>query len=168
MLPIIREVDDVSRKHTYRMKTTWTGNLGPGTSHYNSYNRNYEITADRKGAPIAGSSDPVFRGDATRYNPEELLVAALSACHMLWVLHLCADAGIVITEYSDQAVGEMIEHADGSAEFSVVTLSPRMTITDPARAAEALALHHKAHQVCALARSMNFPVEPKPVVAAAS
>ena len=82
---------------------------------------------------IAGSSDPLFRGDRTRYNPEELLVGALSACHMLWVLHLSADAGIVITEYSDEAIGEMVEHEDGSGEFTRVVLRPRMAITDAGR-----------------------------------
>ena len=152
------------KSHQYQLLTTWTGNLGSGTSHYSAYSRNHEITAPQKAAPIAGSSDPAFRGDATRYNPEDLLVGALSACHMLWVLHLCADAGIVITEYADEAVGEMLEHADGSGEFAAVTLRPRMTITDAARTEEALAVHHQAHQVCALARSMNFPVRHEPVV----
>ena len=83
---------------------------------------------------------------------------------MLWVLHLCADAGIVITAYTDEALGEMDEHADGSAEFTRVLLRPRMTLADPARGAEALAIHHRAHEVCALARSVNFPVEHEPMV----
>src|SRR5258708_18137288 len=88
----------MSKEHRYQISTKWTGNLGSGTSHYKAYSRDHEMSAPQKQAPIAGSSDPLFRGDATRYNPEELLVAALSACHMLWVLHLCADAGIVITD----------------------------------------------------------------------
>ncbi len=152
----------MSKLHRYEMTTTWTGNLGSGTSQYKAYSRNHEISAAKKAAPIPGSSDPVFRGDPARYNPEDLLVGALSACHMLWVLHLCADAGIVVTEYSDHAVGEMIEHPDGSGEFSVVTLNPTMTITDASRIQDALALHHRAHEVCCLARSMNFPVKVKP------
>ena len=155
------------KKHRYQMVTTWTGNLGAGTSHYRAYSRNHEIGGPQKGAPIMGSSDPAFRGDPARYNPEDMLVGALSACHMLWVLHLCADAGIVIMEYRDEPVGEMVEHADGSGEFEVVTLRPRMTITDKARVEEATALHHKAHEVCALARSMNFPVRHEPLVVAA-
>jgi organic hydroperoxide reductase OsmC/OhrA len=158
----------MSKDHQYQVVTKWTGNLGPGTSQYTAYSRNHEISGPRKETPIAGSSDPLFRGDATRYNPEELLVGALSACHMLWVLHLCADAGIVITGYSDEALGFMTENADGSAQFTGVRLRPVMAITDPARAAEALAIHDRAHAVCALARSVNFSVLHEPVVAGAS
>src|SRR5262249_41604477 len=128
------------KKHHYQIAIMWTGNLGSGTSGYRAYSRNHEITGPQKAAPIPGSSDPVFRGDATRYNPEDLLVGALAACHMLWVLHLCADAGIVITSYTDEATGDMVEHADGAGEFEAVTLRPRMTISDPARIEEALAL----------------------------
>jgi organic hydroperoxide reductase OsmC/OhrA len=131
---------------------------------YSGYSRNHELLGEGKGMSIAGSSDPVFRGDRSRYNPEELLVGALSACHMLWVLHLSADAGIVITEYSDEATGEMIEREDGSGEFTRVVLRPRMSITDAGRMAEAVAIHHRAHQVCALARSVKFAVECEPVV----
>jgi len=158
----------MSKEHQYQVSTKWTGNLGTGTSQYKAYSRNHEISGPAKQAPIVGSSDPLFRGDATRYNPEELLVGALSACHMLWILHLCADAGIVITEYSDEALGFMTENADGSAQFTGVTLRPVMTITDLARAAEARELHGRAHAVCALARSMNFPVRNEPVVVGAS
>jgi len=153
-----------TRQHRYTVANVWTGNQGSGTSAYRAYSRDHEISAAGKSAPIAGSSDPLFRGDPARYNPEELLVAALSACHMLWVLHLCADAGIVVTAYTDEALGEVVEHADGSGEFTRVVLRPRMTLADPARTADALAIHHRAHQVCLLARSMNFPVEHEPSV----
>ena len=152
------------RTHHYGISTRWTGNLGTGTSTYGGYSRNHELLGEGKGMSIAGSSDPVFRGDRSRYNPEELLVGALSACHMLWVLHLSADAGIVITEYSDEASGEMIEREDGSGEFTRVVLRPRMSVTDAGRMAEAVAVHHRAHQVCALARSVNFAVECEPEV----
>jgi len=148
----------MSRVHHYQTTTTWTGNLGSGTSHYRAYSRNHEITAPEKAATIPGSSDPLFRGDPSRYNPEDLLVGALSACHMLWVLHLCADAGIVVTGYADQAAGEVVEHPDGSGEFTSVTLHPTMTITDGSRLNDAIAIHDKAHHVCALARSVNFQV----------
>jgi organic hydroperoxide reductase OsmC/OhrA len=158
----------MSKEHQYQVSTKWTGNLGTGTSQYKAYSRSHEISGPKKQAPIVGSSDPLFRGDTTRYNPEELLVGALSACHMLWVLHLCADAGIVITDYSDEALGFMTENADGSAQFTGVTLRPVMTITDLARAADARAIHDRAHTVCALARSVNFPVHHEPVVAGAS
>jgi organic hydroperoxide reductase OsmC/OhrA len=147
-----------SRIHRYQITNRWTGNLGTGTSTYRAYSRNHEIGAAHKSAPIAGSSDPLFRGDRSRYNPEELLVGAISACHMLWVLHLCADAGIVVTEYVDQPEGEMVERPDGSGEFTRVTLRPRMRITDPGRADEAREIHDRAHAVCAIARSVNFPV----------
>jgi organic hydroperoxide reductase OsmC/OhrA len=155
------------REHYYRMSTRWTGNLGSGTSAYRAYSRDYEVTAAGKRAPISGSSDPVFRGDRSRYNPEELLLGSLSACHMLWVLHLCADAGIVVTEYIDDAEGEMVEHKDGSGEFKRAVLKPKMKITDAARASDVVAIHHKAHELCAMARSVNFEVacEPEIVVA---
>jgi len=155
------------RSHVYHVTNRWTGNLGEGTASYRAYSRNHELAAPGKAAAIQGSSDPLFRGDPTRYNPEELLLGALSACHMLWVLHLCADAGIVVTEYTDDATGEMMEHPDGSGEFVRVVLHPRMTITDAARIADASALHQRAHAVCAIARSVNFPVEYAPVVTAA-
>src|SRR5215472_6295533 len=125
------------RQHHYQMTNRWTGNLGTGTASYRGYSRNHELFAAGKGATIAGSSDPLYRGDRARYNPEELLLGALSACHMLWVLHLCADAGIVVTDYSDDAEGEMVELEDGSGEFTRVVLRPRMQIADPARADEA-------------------------------
>lgn len=154
----------MARQHRYQLTNRWTGNLGTGTSAYRDYSRNFELNGQSKAAAIAGSSDPLFRGDRTRYNPEDLLVGALSSCHMLWVLHLCADAGIVITDYSDEAMGEVVENEDGSGEFTRVVLRPRMTITDPSRVEDAIAMHHRAHQVCALARSMNFPVEHEPQV----
>ena len=155
------------RIHRYQTTTTWTGTLGTGTSQYKAYSRNHEITAAKKSAAIQGSSDPLFRGDPSRYNPEDLLVSALSACHMLWVLHLCADAGIVVVDYSDEAAGELVEHPDGSGEFTRVILHPRMTIRDASRIDEAVAIHHQAHQVCPIARSMNFQVLHEPSVISA-
>jgi len=156
----------MSKVHRYVVTNRWTGNLGSGTSAYRAYSRNHELAGAAKSAPIAGSSDPAFRGDPSRYNPEELLVGALSSCHMLALLHLCADAGIVVTGYSDQAEGEMAEHADGSGEFTRVILRPSMTITDPARIPDAIALHHRAHELCFIARSVNFAVEHEPAVTA--
>ncbi len=155
------------RTHRYVVRNRWTGNLGSGTSAYTAYCRNHELSGDAKSAPISGSSDPAFRGDPSRYNPEELLVGALSACHMLVMLHLCADAGIVVTDYSDEAEGEMREH-DDRGEFTRVVLRPRMTITDAGRIGEAMQLHHRAHELCFIARSVDFPVEHEPVVSAAN
>jgi organic hydroperoxide reductase OsmC/OhrA len=145
-------------QHKFQVTTRWTGNLGTGTSAYAAYSRNHEVSAPGKAMRIEGSS-AVKRGDHSRYNPEELLIGALSACHMMWVLHLCADAGIIVTDYADDAVGEMAEHPDGSGEFTCVLLRPRMTISDSARVDEATKLHDQAHHVCCLARSMNFPVD---------
>jgi organic hydroperoxide reductase OsmC/OhrA len=156
----------VDRTHTYRIANRWTGNLGPGTASYAGYSRDFELDAAGKGLALPGSSDPHFRGDAARYNPEELLVGALSACHMLWVLHLAAVAGIVVTEYTDEATGEMVEHAGGAGDFVRVTLRPRMSITDATRIGDAIALHHRAGEMCFLARSMKFPVEHEAVVRA--
>lgn len=154
------------RKHEYTVTNRWTGNLGAGTSNYRAYSRSYEISAPSKSAPIAGSSDPMFRGDRSRYNPEELLVGALSGCHMLWALHYCADAGITVTDYVDEAHGEMVERPDGSGEFTSVVLRPRMKITDVSRIPEAMAIHGRVHAVCAIARSVNFSVTCEPAVTA--
>ena len=154
------------RTHRYIVTNRWTGNLGTGTSNYRAYSRSHELSTPAKAAPIAGSSDPMFRGDPARYNPEELLVGALSACHMLWALHYCADAGIVVLEYVDDAHGEMVERPDGSGEFTSVVLRPRMKITDAARIADAVALHGRVHAVCAIARSVNFSVTCEPLITA--
>ncbi|HWQ56351.1 MAG TPA: OsmC family protein [Bryobacteraceae bacterium] len=110
--------------HRYEIEVHWTGNLSPGTSNYRAYSRNHEVRVPGKAA-VACSSDPSFRGDAARYNPEELLVASLSGCHMLWALHLCAEAGIAVTAYSDRATGTMKLEPDGSGHFTEVTLNPR-------------------------------------------
>lgn len=153
--------------HTYAVTTRWTGNLGTGTSNYRGYSRNHELSAPGKSAAIPGSSDPHYRGDPARYNPEELLLGALSACHMLWVLHYCSDAGIVVTDYVDDAAGEMAVRPDGSGEFTRAVLRPRLTLADPSRAAELPSIHKRAHSVCAIARSVNFSVDCEPGVTAA-
>jgi organic hydroperoxide reductase OsmC/OhrA len=161
-----RAIIEPMRQHRYEITNRWTGNLGTGTSTYRSYSRAYELSTPAKSAPIAGSSDPLYRGDPARYNPEELLLSALSACHMLWALHYCADAGIVVTDYVDNATGELAEHPDGSGEFTRVVLHPRMTISDSARIDNAIAIHARVHAVCAIARSVNFAVECAPEVIA--
>jgi organic hydroperoxide reductase OsmC/OhrA len=159
-------MSDVTREHRYSVTVTWRGNRGSGTSSYGAYAREHEIAADGKPA-IAGSSDPLFRGDRTRWNPEELLVASLSACHQLWYLHLAADAGIVVTDYVDQAEGVMAERADGAGCFTAVVLRPIVTIAAGSDVARARELHHTAHEKCFIANSVDFPVtcEPSIVVA---
>lgn len=155
----------MAHQHEYQVQVEWTGNTGEGTKDYRSYSRNHEIKANGKSAAIAGSSDPKFRGDGTRYNPEELFVSALSTCHMLWMLHLCADAGIKVSAYSDEASGMMIEHEDGSGEFIDVVLRPRMIIDDVSKMLDAMELHEKAHDLCFIARSVKCRVRHEPVVA---
>ncbi len=113
---------------------------------------------------LRGSADPAYRGDADRHNPEDLLVAALSACHMLWYLHLCASAGVVVTAYEDRAEGTMRTHADGAGEFAKVTLRPRVTITGDSDAATAERLHEQANALCFIARSVAFPVGHAPEI----
>lgn len=142
---------------------TWTGNLGPGTTGYREYARSHEVTAEGKPA-IAGSSDPAFRGDPKRWNPEELLLAALSQCHLLSYLHLCAVAGVVVTEYVDQPVGTMTEGGAGGGRFTEVVLRPRVTVAAPEMADKAKELHAEAHEKCFIASSVNFPVRHEPVV----
>jgi organic hydroperoxide reductase OsmC/OhrA len=148
--------------HHFEVTTTWTGNRGSGTSDYRAYGRDHEIVAEGKLAAIPASSSPVYRGDKDRYNPEELMIAALSGCHMLWFLHLCADAGIVVTDYRDDAKGDMHVNRDGSGQFTEVVLRPIVRIADASRAAELGDLHHRAHDLCFIARSVNFPVRCEP------
>jgi organic hydroperoxide reductase OsmC/OhrA len=153
----------LGREHRYSVTVTWTGNGGTGTSGYRDYARAHEISAEGKPA-IGASSDPAFRGDRTRWNPEELLVAALSSCHQLFYLHLCADAGIVVVEYVDHAEGWMEETPDGSGQFTRVVLRPKVTVAAGSDVAKAKELHHEAHAKCFIARSVTFPVENEPEV----
>jgi organic hydroperoxide reductase OsmC/OhrA len=148
----------VKKTHAYQTALHWSAGSGEGTVNYRSYSRNFTIEAGGK-PPIGGSSDPAFRGDPARYNPEELLVASLSSCHMLWYLHLCAVNGVVVTEYRDSASGEMHENDDGSGQFARVVLRPKVTLHEGSDAAKARELHHKAHEMCFIARSVTFPVE---------
>lgn len=151
------------RQHRYAVRLSWTGNLGTGTSGYKAYSRDHELTAGTKPA-IPATSDPAFRGDPARWNPEEMLVGALSSCHQLWYLHLCATAGITVTAYSDEAEGVMEEEADGAGQFTTVVLRPRVTLAPGSDAEKALALHHDAAEKCFIARSVNFPVLHEPTV----
>jgi organic hydroperoxide reductase OsmC/OhrA len=151
------------KQHHYALEVRWTGNDGQGTKTYQSYRRDHVITAAGK-PEIVGSSDPSFRGDASRYNPEELLVASLSTCHMLWYLHLCAVNGVTVVEYRDAPSGVLEENGDGSGQFVRVTLKPEVTIAAGGDQAKALALHSEAHEKCFVARSVRFPVENAPVI----
>jgi organic hydroperoxide reductase OsmC/OhrA len=149
----IRPKDD----HTYHLNLNWEGNRGEGTSSYHSYDRNYRIRLD--GRPdLLGSADSAFRGDPALYNPEDLLMAALSACHMLSYLALCARKGVVVHEYRDEAEGALTLTATGGGHFSSVTLHPKVRVASQAQADLARELHTKAHEDCFIASSCNFPI----------
>lgn len=149
--------------HSYAVTVSWRGNRGPGTTGYREYDRDHVINAEGK-PEIAGSSDPAFRGDRSRWNPEELLLASLSACHKLWYLHYCAVAGVVVTAYEDDAVGTMVIDEQGKGRFTEVILRPRITITERSDAAVAGELHEDSHESCFIANSVNFPVRCEPVI----
>ncbi len=149
------------REHTYSVELDWTGNAGSGTSSYGAYSRAHELRVVGK-PPILGSSDSGFRGDPARWNPEELLVASLAACHQLWYLHLCAIAGIVVESYSDRASGVMLEEDGGAGQFASVTLRPHARLAPGADEQKALRLHQEAARMCFIARSVSFPVHHEP------
>jgi organic hydroperoxide reductase OsmC/OhrA len=151
------------RAHRYETTVVWTGNRGEGTASYRSYGRDHIVTADGRPA-IACSSDPVFRGDPERWNPEQLLVASLSQCHLLAYLHQCAVSGVVVMAYEDRAEGEMKETEDGGGRFTEVTLRPVVTVADPSMSEVALDLHDRAHDLCFIASSVSFPVRHEPEI----
>jgi organic hydroperoxide reductase OsmC/OhrA len=153
----------VNKKHTYKTSLVWDGANGVGTTNYRAYSRNHIISVAGK-PPLLCSSDPVFRGDGAKYSPEDLLVASLSGCHMLWYLHLCADAGVVVTAYTDSAEGIMMEDENGDARFTEVTLNPLVIIKEVSMEKMALELHHAANQKCFIANSCNFPVKHNPII----
>ncbi len=154
----------MARKHKYETRTTWTGDRGQGTADYRSYDRTLETTCPERPA-ISGSSDPAFRGDADRWNPELLLVAALSQCHMLSYLHRCAVGGVVVTGYEDGAEGVMGETDDGGGHFEDVVLRPVVTVAEAGMVERAQALHEEAAALCFIAASVNFPVRHEPQAA---
>lgn len=153
------------RPHHYAARVRWAGPVHGPTTSYAAYSREYLVESNGK-PPLRGSADAHFRGDASLYNPEDMLVAALSACHLLAYLAECARAGIEVTAYEDEARGEMTL-IDGKIRFREVVLRPRVEIADAARAEDALALHERAHDQCFIANSVNFPVRHEAVVTAA-
>jgi organic hydroperoxide reductase OsmC/OhrA len=143
--------------HQYAVRIDWCGNTGQGTASYSSYARDFSIEAPRKAA-IDGSADAAFRGDPNRWNPEELLVASVSACHQLWYLHLCADAGIRVIAYRDAAEGAMRVQAGGAGCFTGVILRPVIELAAESDAKLAATLHERAHELCFIANSVTFPI----------
>jgi organic hydroperoxide reductase OsmC/OhrA len=155
--------EPTKRLHTYASSIRWTGNRGSGTSSYRDYERLYDVAVAGK-PTIAGSSDPLYRGNPGRHNPEDLLVSAVASCHMLWYLHLCADAGVVIVDYVDDATGTLAENADGSGVFTEITLRPHVTIAPGSDQQLAERLHVDANRMCPLAASLNVPVRHEPTI----
>jgi organic hydroperoxide reductase OsmC/OhrA len=145
----------VAREHHFAASVVWTGAAQGPTSNNEAYSRAFRAEVEGK-PPIEGSADPAFRGDPSRYNPEDLLVVSLSACHMLSYLYLCASAGIEVVAYEDRATGTMALK-DRKMRFVDVLLAPRVTIASGDRE-KALALHEQAHEACFIASSVNFPV----------
>ncbi len=145
------------KKHHYTIQLKWTGNEGSGTSGYKDYSRNHSVRVKGK-VKIPCSSDAAFLGDDTRYNPEELFIASISNCHMLWYLHLCAVNGVVVVNYNDNPIGKMVEKEDGSGHFESVVLHPEIEVAEDAMISKAIELHHEANEKCFIANSLNFKV----------
>jgi organic hydroperoxide reductase OsmC/OhrA len=152
-------------RHGYELTVTWTGNTGAGTSGYRAYSRNHTVSAP--GLPdVLGSADRTFHGDRDRWNPEQLLLAALSQCHLLSYLHVCVTEGVVVQEYVDNATALMVSDPDGSGRFTEAVLRPQVVVADAAMLQAATRAHHRANQLCFIANSVNFPVRHEPVVTA--
>ncbi|MDH6252761.1 organic hydroperoxide reductase OsmC/OhrA [Chryseobacterium sp. H1D6B] len=153
----------MSKEHHYQTTIQWTGNKGKGTESYKSYERSHSISIENK-AVIEASSDPAFRGDKTKHNPEEMLLSSLSSCHMLWYLHFCSVEGIIVIDYTDKAKGIMEETSNGSGHFKEVTLHPTVVVMEESMIEKARELHKKANQYCFIANSVNFPVKHAPII----
>lgn len=151
------------RTHSYAVDVEWTGNRGEGTASYRAYGRDNTVRATGK-PDLAGSADRTFHGDRDRWNPEELLVAALSQCHMLSFLHVCVKHDVVVTGYRDAATGEMAETGDGGGRFTRVDLHPEVELADESQRPLADSLHAEANRLCFIASSVRFPVHHEPVV----
>ena len=145
-------------EHDYTARVVWTGNRGQGTASYRGYDRTWNVATPGKPV-IECSNDPLLGGDPGLHNPEDLLIASLSACHMLWYLHLASDAGIAVQGYEDDplAVGETLP--GGASRFLRATLRPRITVPKGTDLGRADAIHHQIHKTCFIARSVNFPVD---------
>jgi organic hydroperoxide reductase OsmC/OhrA len=150
-------------EHTYNLRIIWTGNSGTGTSNYAAYERSFSIRSENK-MEIVGSADTPFRGDPSKHNPEDLLLSSLSSCHMLWYLHLCADAGIVVTNYEDNPKGTLLIPGSKGGYFSTIVLNPVVFLSDISRKEEAILLHFKAHEQCFIANSLRCLVRINPII----
>ncbi len=147
--------------HEYPSRIIWTGNRGQGTAGYRAYDRTWDVAIPGKTA-IHCSNDPLLGGDPSKMNPEDLLISALSACHMLWYLHYASDAGIVVTQYDDTPVGIGEVAKGGAGRFTRAILRPHITVAEGVDIEAATAIHHRIHDVCFIARSVNFPISYEP------
>ena len=153
----------MNTQHNYKLGVKWTGNQGTETFNHKDFERSYTIQIENK-ADIFGSSDPEFRGDKTKHNPEELLLASVSSCHMLWYLYLCYEAQIMVTNYVDNATAILEETENGNGKFSSITLNPIITVTEESMVEQATELHKKANEFCFVANSLNLKVDHQPVI----
>ena len=152
------------QQHQYKILVEWTGNKGSGTLDYRSYSRDHSILGRKKEGIILGSSDSAFSGDPKRYNPEELMIASISSCHMLWYLRLCSDHQVIVTDYTDEAHGVLDIKSGGKGKITSVTLKPVVTIANPNSETIAMEMHQKAHEECFIANSCNFPIVFQPII----
>lgn len=144
--------------HVYKQTIEWTGSKGVGTQTYESYSRDFNLIAENRPV-LACSADPVFRGDSSKYNPEDFLLCSVSSCHMLWFLHLCADKGIIVLNYIDHPIGEMESIPGKGGKFIGITLNPIVVITDINRVEEIEKIHDEASEKCFITNSLNFKVK---------
>jgi organic hydroperoxide reductase OsmC/OhrA len=151
----------MAHTHNYNLTTVWTGNKGEGTKNIRAYDRNHTVAIQGKPELLLTTDNP-FVGDKSKLNPEDLLVSALSSCHMLSYLYVCAIEGVVVTAYTDNATGIMIEESSGTGYFKEVTLNPIFYVADKDMVQKAIDLHHKAHEICYIANSVNFEVKCNP------
>lgn len=152
----------MAKRHDFEPKIAWTGDRGEGTRSYRGYDRTWRVETPGKPA-IECSNDPMLGGDPSLHNPEDMLIASLSACHMLWYLHLASEAGLVVRGYTDEPVGEGESAPNGSGRFIGAVLRPRIEVELGSDLKRAEAIHHEIHKVCFIARSVNFPVRYEPV-----
>lgn len=153
----------MAQEHAYPARIVWTGNRGEGTKHYKGYDRTWDLAVE--GKPVVScSNDPVLGGDPTKYNPEDLLIAAVASCHMLWYLHLCSNTGITVLAYEDNPVGQGVMHPNASGNFTSATLRPKITVAAGADLEKARDIHNDVHKYCFIARSVNFPISFEPEI----
>jgi organic hydroperoxide reductase OsmC/OhrA len=152
----------MEKHHHYKVFTEWTGNKGEGTSNVRTYDRTHTVTVQNKPLLVLTTDNPAV-GDKTKLNPEDLLLTAISSCHMLSYLYVCAMEGVIVTGYSDIATGLMIEHEQGGGNFTLATLNPVVTVAQKEMVEKAINLHHKAHEICYIANSVNFEVRNNPI-----